>query len=70
MYIKKIKLTNFRNYDFQEIDLINGINLFVGDNANGKTNIIESIYLSSFGKSYRTNKDIELINFDKDFFRI
>lgn len=70
MYIKNIKLSNFRNYDFQEIELINGINLFVGDNANGKTNIIESIYLSAFGKSYRTNKDTELINFDNEFSRV
>ena len=54
MKIENIKLTNFRNYKTQEINLIPGINLFVGDNANGKTNIIESVYVSSFGKSYRT----------------
>lgn len=70
MHIKNIKLTNFRNYDEQHIDLINGINLFVGDNANGKTNIIESIYLSAFGKSYRTTKDVELIKFNKDYSRV
>ncbi len=70
MYVKNIKLNNFRNYDTQKIDFINGINLFVGDNANGKTNIIESIYLSAFGKSYRTNKDLELIKFNEQFLRI
>lgn len=70
MYIKNIKLTNFRNYSEQNIELINGINLFVGDNANGKTNIIESVYLSAFGKSYRTTKDIELIKFNQDYTRV
>lgn len=70
MYIKNIKLSNFRNYENQKIELNNGINLFVGDNANGKTNIIESVYLGSFGKSYRTSKDIELIQFEKEFTRV
>lgn len=70
MYIKNIKLTNFRNYSEQNIDFINGINLFVGDNANGKTNIIESVYLSAFGKSYRTTKDVELIKFNEEYSRV
>ena len=65
MYIKKINLINFRNYDEQEINLNKGINLFFGDNAQGKTNIIESIFLCSMGKSFRTNKDKELIKFEK-----
>ena len=70
MYIKKIKLLNFRNYEEEEIELVNNINIFYGDNAQGKTNIIESIYLCSIGKSFRTNKDIELINFNKNFLSI
>ena len=70
MHINKIKLENFRNYEEQEIDLVNGINLFLGDNAQGKTNIIEAIYICAFGKSYRTIKDNELIMFNKDFCRI
>ena len=61
MYIEKIKLQNFRNYSFEEINLCEGINIFYGDNAQGKTNILESIFLSSLGKSFRTNKDKELI---------
>ena len=65
MHINKIKLENFRNYEEQEIDLVNGINLFLGDNAQGKTNIIEAIYICAFGKSYRTIKDNELIMFNK-----
>ena len=67
MYLKKIKLVNFRNYNEQEIELNKNINIFYGDNAQGKTNIIESIFLCSIGKSFRTNKDKELIQFEKDF---
>lgn len=66
MYINKIKLTNFRNYDEQEINLGKNINIFYGDNAQGKTNIIEAIFLCSIGKSFRTNKESELIKFNKD----
>ena len=66
MYIKKIKLKNFRNYEEQEIELGKNINIFYGDNAQGKTNIIESIFLCSIGKSFRTSKDKELIQFNKE----
>ena len=61
MIIKKIKLVNFRNYDELELELSEGINIFYGNNAQGKTNIIESIFLSAIGKSFRTNKDNEII---------
>ena len=70
MFLNRLNLTNFRNYENQSINFIKGINLFVGDNAQGKTNIIESIYLSSFGKSYRATKDVEMINLNKDFLRV
>ena len=66
MYIKKIELINFRNYEKQTIELGENINIFFGNNAQGKTNIVESIFLCSFGKSYRTNKDKELIKLDKN----
>ena len=66
MWISKVKLNNFRNYESQEIYLNEGINLFYGENAQGKTNIIESIYLCSVGKSFRTRRDQELIKFDKN----
>lgn len=66
MYINKIKLTNFRNYEEQEIEFNKNINVIYGDNAQGKTNILESIFLSSFGKSFRTSKEKELIKFEKD----
>ena len=61
MYIKKIKLLNFRNYENQEIEFDKNINIIYGDNAQGKTNILESIFICSLGKSFRTNKDQELI---------
>lgn len=66
MYIKNIKLKNFRNYKEQEINLEKKINIFYGDNAQGKTNILESIYLCALGKSFRTKKEKELILFSED----
>ncbi|MCQ2976619.1 MAG: DNA replication/repair protein RecF [archaeon] len=70
MNITKIRLQNYRNYKDLEIELENGLNLFVGNNAQGKTNLLESIYVSSHGKSYRTSKDQELIKFGEDFLYI
>lgn len=66
MYIKNIKLNNFRNYESQQIDLSEGINLFVGDNAQGKTNILEAIFLCAIGKSFRAKKEKELIKMGED----
>ena len=61
MYIKKIRLKNFRNYEDEEFEFEENFNIIFGDNAQGKTNIIEAIYLSSIGRSFRTKKDSELI---------
>ena len=66
MHIKNILLENFRNYDKQEIELNKNINIIYGNNAQGKTNIIESVFLCAYGKSFRAKKDSELIKFDKD----
>ena len=66
MWINKIKIKNFRNYNEEEINLKDNINIFYGDNAQGKTNIIEAIFLSSIGKSFRAKKDEEMININKD----
>jgi DNA replication and repair protein RecF len=54
MWIEKIKLENFRNYENQEIILNKNMNIFYGENAQGKTNIIEAIFFASIGKSFRT----------------
>ena len=66
MYIKKVILENFRNYENQEIELNENINIIYGTNAQGKTNIIESVFLCAFGKSFRAKKDSELIKFDEN----
>ena len=70
MYINKIKLENFRNYEKQEIEFDKNVNIIYGDNAQGKTNILESIFICSLGKSFRTNKDKELINKNKEYAKI
>ena len=61
MYIKEVTLENFRNYEKQKVEFNENINIIYGNNAQGKTNIIESIFLCAFGKSYRAKKDIDLI---------
>ena len=70
MYIKSIKLLNFRNYDNLKLNFNNKINIIYGDNATGKTNILESIYISCLTKSYRVYKDIEYIKFGENFTKI
>ncbi len=65
MYIEKIKLTNFRNYKQLDLNLNKNINIIYGNNAQGKTNILESIFLCSFGKSFRTSKEKEMIKFNE-----
>ena len=67
MKIKKIKIEGFRNYTKQEIDFDKNINIFYGDNAQGKTNILEAIFLCAIGKSFRAKKEKELINLDKEY---
>lgn len=66
MWISKIKISDFRNYDSEEIILDKNINVFYGENAQGKTNILESIFLCSMGRSFRTNKDKEMIRLNSD----
>lgn len=65
MYLKRIKLVNFRNYQQQEIELSPNMNLFFGENAQGKTNILEAVFLCAIGKSFRAKKEKELINLEK-----
>ena len=65
MWIKKIKIKNFRNYEKEEINLEKNINIFYGQNAQGKSNIIESIFLCSLGKSFRAKKDNEMIKLNE-----
>ena len=66
MIIKSLELKNYRNYDELSMNFASGTNLLYGDNAQGKTNILESIYLSATTKSHRGNKDRELIKFEEN----
>lgn len=66
MYISTLKLEQFRSYDGLELSFSRGTNLFYGDNAQGKTNILEAIYFCGTTRSHRTSRDRELIRFDSD----
>ncbi len=61
MEAHRLELRNFRNYTEQSLDFGPGVNIFFGDNAQGKTNILEAIYLFSMGKASRAHRDAELI---------
>lgn len=65
MNVESIRLINFRNYYDVSLNLNKRINIFVGKNAQGKTNLLESIYISALGRSFRTNRDREIINLNK-----
>lgn len=66
MIIKSLELENFRNYDSLKIEFSNGTNILYGDNAQGKTNILEAIFLSSTTKSHKGSKDKEIVNFNQE----
>lgn len=66
MYVKSLALDNFRNYKHMELPLSPGINILYGDNAQGKTNILEALYLCATTKSHRGSKDREMIRFGTD----
>ncbi|MDP4180192.1 MAG: DNA replication/repair protein RecF, partial [Bacillota bacterium] len=66
MHIEGLFLKNFRNYEALQVNFIKGFNIIYGNNAQGKTNILEAIYLCSTGRSHRTSKDAELIKNGKE----
>ncbi len=66
MYIKTLELKDFRNYDNLFMEFHNGINILYGDNAQGKTNILEAIYICGTTKSHKGSKDKEIIKLNKD----
>jgi DNA replication and repair protein RecF len=68
MLLERLRLRNFRNYASLDIDLFPGKNVLLGNNGQGKTNIIEAIYLCGTGKSYRTSRDAELIKWGESTF--
>ena len=66
MYIESIELKNFRNYQDLQLDFDKGTNIFYGDNAQGKTNILESVYICGTTKSHKGSKDKEIIRFGEE----
>lgn len=66
MYIKTLELKDFRNYGNLFMEFHNGINILYGDNAQGKTNILEAIYICGTTKSHKGSKDKEIIKLDKE----
>ena len=70
MWITSLEMQNFRNYESQKIEFSENINVFYGDNAQGKTNIIEAIFMCSIGKSFRTSNEKETIKHNEEFSNI
>ncbi|GIN92955.1 DNA replication and repair protein RecF [Siminovitchia terrae] len=67
MYIEELELENYRNYEQLSLSFENKVNVFVGENAQGKTNVMEAIYVLGMAKSHRTSNDKELIRWDEDY---
>jgi DNA replication and repair protein RecF len=70
MRVKRVTLTNFRNYDVSTAELCPGRNILIGENAQGKTNFLEAIELAATGKSLRAQSDLDLIRIGADFMRL
>ena len=66
MIVRRIALNGFRNYDFETAEFDAGTNVICGANAQGKTNLLEAVYMLSTGRSFRTRFDRELIGFGCD----
>ena len=67
MLINQLTLTNFRNYEYCDFRPEKGINLIVGENAQGKTNLLEAVFLCCFGRSHRTGKEKDMIAYDAPY---
>ena len=66
MIIKSLELQDYRNYDSLNLAFDRGTNILYGDNAQGKTNILEAIYVSATTKSHKGSKDRDIVNFHKE----
>lgn len=67
MKLQSLQLYDFRSYETASVQLHPGVNLIVGENAQGKTNLLESVFYLSTGKSFRTARNQELIRFGAEF---
>lgn len=70
MFLERLELTNFRNYETNTLNFDQGINIFIGANAQGKTNLLEAIYVLALTRSHRTSNDKELIRWQQNFARL
>ncbi len=70
MRIKSVKLTGFRNYETLDLSFHDKVNLILGNNGHGKTNLLEALYITSIGKSFRTPKDSEMVRFGSEFAKV
>ncbi len=70
MRIKNIELKNYRNYDNLNINFNDNLNIIIGDNAQGKTNLLESIYVLAVTKSFLSNNDKSIIKFNNHYTKI
>lgn len=70
MYINQLALKNFRNYEHLSLNFENAVNVILGENAQGKTNLMESIFVLAMAKSHRTANDRELIQWEKEYAKI
>ena len=66
MIVNKLIIKNYRNFKEAEADLNDSLNIFIGENGQGKTNLMESIYIASIGRTFRLNSESELINFSEN----
>lgn len=67
MFCNKIELRNFRNIESADVSFTDGVNVLLGSNAQGKTNLLEAVFTASVGKSFRATRDAELVRFGADF---
>ena len=70
MNIERLQLTNYRNYESLSLEFSPKINVFIGENAQGKTNVMESLYVLAMAKSHRTSNDKDLIRWEEDYGKI
>ena len=67
MECNRIRIKHFRNITEADVSFDPGVNILVGENAQGKTNLLEAIHFAALGKSFRTTHDEELIQFGEEF---
>lgn len=70
MYLQELTLTNYRNYEKMNTTFENKVNLIIGENAQGKTNVMEAIYVLAMAKSHRTSNDKDIIRWNKEYAKI